>query len=87
MGAMRGRGQRELAADHPLKVIYNRRLNTILQSQRRGKLDSETADAMRKLAKDKLQRALSDANYARGSYENEMTQAALLAEAVKNADA
>ena len=83
MGAMRGRGQRELAADHPLKAIYSRRLNTILQSQRRGKLDSETADAMRKLAKDKLQRALSDANYARGSYENEMTQAALLAEAVE----
>lgn len=87
MGAMRGREQRELAADHPLKAIYNRRLNTILQSQRRGKLDEATAGAMRKLAKDKLQRALSDANYARGSYEDEMTQGALLAEAVKNADA
>ena len=87
MGAMRGRGQRELAADHPLKAIYNRRLNTILQSQRRGKLNKETADAMRKLAKDKLQRALSDANYARGSYEAEMTQGALLAEAENNADA
>lgn len=83
VGAMRGRGQRELAADHPLKAIYNRRLNTILQSQRPGKLDAETADAMRKLAKDKLQRALSDANYARGSYEAEMIQAALLAEAVE----
>ena len=87
VGAMRGREQRELAGDHPLKAIYNRRLNTILQSQRRGKLDEATADAMRKLAKDKLQRALSDANYARGSYEDEMTQGALLAEAVKNADA
>ena len=87
VGAMRGRGQRELAADHPLKAIYNRRLNTILQSQRRGKLDEATADAMRKLAKDKLQRALSDANYARGRYEAEMTQGALLAEAEKNADA
>ena len=87
MGAMRGREQRELAADHPLKAIYNRRLNTILQSQRRGKLNAEIADAMRKLAKDKLQRVLSDANYARGSYEAEMTQGALLAEAEKNADA
>ena len=82
-----GREQRELAADHPLKAIYNRRLNTILQSQRRGKLDEATADAMRKLAKDKLQRALSDANYARGDYEAEMTHSALLAEAGKNADA
>ena len=87
MGAMRGREQRELAADHPLKAIYSRRLNTILQSQRRGKLNAEIADTMRKLAKDKLQRALSDANYARGSYEAEMTQSALLAEAEKNADA
>ena len=87
VGAMRGRGQRKLAADHPLKAIYNRRLNTILQSQRRGKLDEATADAMRKLTKDKLQRALSDANYARGRYEAEMTQGALLAEAEKNADA
>ena len=87
VGAVRVRGQRELAADHPLKAIYNRRLNTILQSQRRGKLDEATAGAMRKLAKDKLQRALSDANYARGSYEAEMTQGALLAEAEQNADA
>ena len=38
VGAMRGRGQRELAGDHPLKAVYNRRLNTILQSQRRGRL-------------------------------------------------
>ena len=81
VGAMRGRGQRELAGDHPLKAIYNRRLNTILQSQRRGRLDEATADAMRKLAKDKLQRALTDANYARASYESEMTQEALRAEA------
>ena len=87
VGAMRGREQRELAADHPLKAIYSRRLNTILQSQRRGKLNKATADVMRKLAKDKLQRALSDANYAHGSYEAEMTQGALLAEAEKNADA
>lgn len=83
VGAMRGRGQRELAADHPLKAIYTRRLNTILQSQRRGKLNTEIADVMRKLAKDKLQRALSDANYACRSYEAEMTQGALLAEAEK----
>ena len=79
VGAMRE--QRELAGDHPLKAIYNRRLNTILQSQRRGRLDEATADAMRKLAKDKLQRALSDANYARAAYEPEMTQEALRAEA------
>ena len=81
VGAMRGREQRELAGDHPLKAIYNRRLNTILQSQRRGRLDEATADAMRKLAKDKLQRALSDTDYACAAYESEMTQEALRAEA------
>lgn len=81
VGAMRGREQRELAGDHPLKAIYNRRLNTILQSQRRGRLDEATADTMRNLAKDKLQRALSDADYARVAYESEMTQEALRAEA------
>ena len=78
---MRGREQRELAGDHPLKAIYNRRLNTILQSQRRGRLDEAMAYAMCKLAKDKLQRALSDADYARVAYESEMTQEALRAEA------
>lgn len=32
VGAMRGREQRELAGDHPLKAIYNRRLNTICRA-------------------------------------------------------
>ena len=65
IGAMRGREQRELAADHPLKAIYARRLNTILQSQRRGKLNKATADAMRKLAKDNFSARCPDADYAR----------------------
>lgn len=53
-----------------------------LQSTRRGKLDEETAAAMKKLAKDKMLRALSDQRYASTVYEQEMTQDALL-EAVK----
>ncbi len=39
IGNLRGREQRELADDHPIKAIYTRRMNTILQSTRRGKLD------------------------------------------------
>ena len=35
IGNLRGRAQRELAADHPIKAVYNRRMNTILQSTRR----------------------------------------------------
>ena len=58
IGNLRGREQRELADDHPIKAIYTRRMNTILQSTRRGKLDEETAAAMKKLAKDKMLRAL-----------------------------
>lgn len=75
-------GAAELADDHPIKAIYTRRMNTILQSTRRGKLDKETAAAMKKLAKDKMFRALSDQRYASTVYEQEMTQDALL-EAVK----
>ena len=81
IGNLRGRAQRELAADHPIKAVYNRRMNTILQSTRRGKLDAELAKVMKKLAKDKMLRAISDHSYASTRYEQEMTQEALLAEA------
>ena len=83
IGNLRGREQRELADDHPIKAIYTRRMNTILQSTRRGKLDKETAAAMKKLAKDKMLRALSDHRYASTDYEQEMTQQALLEAAKK----
>ena len=78
VGNIRGREQRELADDHPIKAIYTRRMNTILQSTRRGKLEQEVAAAMKKLAKDKMLRALSDQRYASTVYEQEMTQQALL---------
>lgn len=81
IGALKGREQRELAADHPLKVIYERRVNTIGRQALRGRLDPELAEKMKRLAKDKLLRAVSDNTYARTSYEKEMAQEALLAEA------
>ncbi len=81
IGAKLGRAKRELADDHPVKAIYTRRMNTILQSTRRGKLDEDTARAMKRLAKNKMERAISDVSYAKGAYEQEMNQAALLAEA------
>ena len=70
-----------MADDHPLKIIYERRLNTINRSVSRGTLDRETAAAMKKLAKDKLLRAISNSAYAKGSYAQEMEQNALMAEA------
>lgn len=81
IGNMRGRAERELAADHPLNKPYARRMNTIDQCLKRGTLDPKLADMMKKLAKDKKQRAKADLSYANGSYLREMEQDALKAEA------
>lgn len=81
IGNLRGREQRELAPDHPIKKIYNRRMNTIDKKLDRGTLDQDAAAVMKRLAKRKMQQAISDVPYAQGSYAAEMEQAALLAEA------
>ena len=82
VGNLKGREQRELADDHPLKQIYEKRLNTINRYVKRGTLDADLAEVMKKLAKDKMLRALSNVTYAKGDYEREMEQAALQKEAV-----
>ena len=51
---------------------------------KRGTLDADLAEVMKKLAKDKMLRALSNVAYAKGDYEKEMGQAALKKEALKN---
>ena len=51
---LKGREQRELADDHPLKQIYEKRLNTINRYVKRGALDAALAEVMKKLAKDKM---------------------------------
>lgn len=56
-------------------------MNTITQYLHRGTLDKQTADRMKRLAKNKMERAISDHVYAKGSYEVEMSQDALLNEA------
>ena len=81
IGNLKGRTQRELADDHPLKQIYEKRLNTINRYVKRGTLDADLAEVMKKLAKDKMLRALSNVAYAKGDYEKEMGQAALKKEA------
>ena len=81
IGNLKGREQRELADDHPLKQIYEKRLNTINRYVKRGTLDADLAEVMKKLAKDKLLRAVSNVAYAKGAYEKEMDQAALKKEA------
>ena len=81
IGNLKGREQRELADDHPIKAIYTRRMNTITQYLHRGTLDEQTAAVMKRLAKNKMERAISDHVYAKGSYEAEMSQDVLLNEA------
>ena len=44
-------------------------------------MSAELADAMKRLAKDKKQRALADLTYAKGPYLKEIEQNALKAEA------
>ena len=80
IGNLQGRSQRELADDHPIKQIYERRCNTINRYVKRGTLDADIAKRMKKLAKDKMLRALSNVSYAKGCYESEMEQEALLRE-------
>ena len=81
IGNLKGREQRELADDHPVIQIYEKRLNTINRYIKRGKLDEDLAEIMKKLAKDKMFRAKSDVAYAKGAYEKEMEQATLKKEA------
>ena len=66
------RQQRELADDHPVKQIYEKRLNNINRYVKRGTLDADLAEVMKKLAKDKMLRALSNVAYAKGDYEKEV---------------
>lgn len=81
IAASRGRAARELSANHPLNKPYERRMNTINQCLNRGTLDPELGATMKKLAKDKLQRAKADLAYAKGPYVKEMEQKALKTEA------
>ena len=52
IGNLKGREQRELADDHPVKQIYEKRLNTINRYVKRGTLDADLAEVMKKLAKE-----------------------------------
>ena len=83
IGNLKGREQRELADDHPVKQIYEKRLNTINRYVKRGTLATDLAEVMKKLAKDKMLWALSNVAYAKGDYEKEMGQAALKKGAIK----
>lgn len=81
VGNLQGRRNRELAADHPIKAIYEKRMNTITQYLRRGTIEPQIAEKMKFIGKNKMQRALSDSVYAQTEYASEMEHAALMEEA------
>ena len=83
IGNLKGREQRELADDHPVKQIHEKRLNTINRYIKRGTLDEDLAEVMKRLAKDKMLQALSNVAYAKGDYEKEMGQGVLRKEALE----
>ena len=62
---------------------YDRIHTKIRRYIKRGKLDEDLAEVMKKLAKDKMLRAKSNVAYAKGTYEKEMEQVALKKEAQK----
>ena len=81
VGNLKGRKERELAEDHPYVALYDTRMNSIDHRLDRNSTDPALAKMMKKLAKDKMQRAKSSVDYANGKYIQEMELDALEAEA------
>ena len=70
--------------EHPRSCLESGRLcsREILERLGRRITDEDLAEVMKRLAKDKMLRALSNVDYAKGDYEKEMGQAALLNESL-----
>ena len=81
VGNLKGRKERESAKDHPYIALYKKRMNSINRRIKRNRIDPELAKLMKKLAKDKMQRAKNSVDYANGKYIQEMELDALEAEA------
>lgn len=77
VGARKQRSERERADDHPVKMICEKRCNTIDHHLRQGKIDKEFAKKAKTLARNKRDKALRNNRYYISEYENEMTQEAI----------
>lgn len=82
-GNRKRREFREKAEDHPHKALYTTRCDSIRSRVDRGKLDQQIGDAAKYKAKNHLNKALQNADYARNQYEADMEIDALIAEAIK----
>lgn len=74
---------REKAEDNPQKALYITRCDSIRSKVRRKKIDPQIAETAKLLAKNKLNRAVWDNDYALNHYETEMELDALIAEAME----
>jgi hypothetical protein len=70
---------KELAPDHPVKEIYNRRRGTINKHLERGKISKEQADAAKQYIEDLLDRAITNNAYFLNGYAADMELEAVYA--------
>ena len=81
VGSRIARENRERSKDHPAKVEYRKRCNTVDHHLREGKIDAPFASKVKELAKEKMYRAISDNEYFLNFYQAEMQQKAIYKEA------
>lgn len=82
VGARLGREEREKAENHPVKKAYQHTINAINQRYHRKTISKDTAAAARKLAKDYMEQAMADHDFASSEYQQRMQLDALLSEAM-----
>ena len=77
---------REKAEDNPYIKRYNTRCGSIRRRVRRKKLNPEIGEKAKILAKNKLNKAVQDNDYALNHYDAEMELDALIAEATREVE-
>ena len=75
--------RKELAAGNPVIRIYKNRCSVLRMERKRGTVTEEFAAAALDLAKERMQRAKEDAEYANSQYESDMSRDKLYAEVDK----
>ena len=83
VGNRMGREEREKAKNHPVIILWHQAANAIDKRVERVKLDKETAQKAKIIAKDLKDAALVDSDYANGNYKIDMTPDALIAAVTK----
>ncbi|GHU81318.1 hypothetical protein FACS1894191_8110 [Clostridia bacterium] len=83
VAADRNRRERPKSKDHPIKHIYQMRISTINRYLLSKKYELEFAEACKRLAKNRCNRALSDPTYTLEQYTEEMTMPRIFADAIK----